>query len=66
MHTAPTYVCPNCPSESFFYYAGTRYETGAVKCSYCLTKAVSVPADDPIVPFGVTRQIEELERMYGN
>jgi hypothetical protein len=65
MHNAtPNYVCPNCPSGCFFYDAGSRFaEAGGVRCSFCLTKAQHVE-DDPIVPYGATRQIEELERLY--
>jgi len=53
------HVCPNCPEVSEFVHT-----INGVVCTSCLEPAITVSSDvSEVVPFGLTRQLEALDRM---
>lgn len=56
-----TFVCKSCPGVTDFIHT-----IAGMVCASCHDVAETVWAElDPVVPFGFTRQLEELDRLYG-
>lgn len=59
MAATRVFVCRVCDSGADFFHT----EEGIV-CSGCHSQAVVLdPVVDNLIPFGITRQLEELDRM---